>query len=216
MKRSAYSSPFDGPRDCVRFGFSLVELLAVVAVISILATLGVRALTGGSVLLTSGIALSDFALIARNEAISRNSLSVLVFKNSGSEAFRAYCILTLQRPLDGSQPNSSNWVQGTPWKTLPGRVSLVNSGEDNDVLKENPGFFPPLPSTSYLGETVAPSSLAIVLFGPSGQVLAAGAGDSAHLHLIENPSGERSLAASSNWVKLDFNRATGNVRMSQP
>lgn len=196
-------------------GFSLVELLTVVAVISVLAAMGARVLAGGSPLQTAGIALSDFALMARNEAISRNSLSALVFKNSGSEAFRSYCILTLKRPLDGSQPTSGDWVQGTAWKTLPVRVRFENSGGDNDVLKANPGFFPPLPATTYRGETVAPSSLAVVLFGPGGQVQAAGVGDSAELHLIEDLPG-RTLATSGNWVKIDFNRATGNVRMTQP
>ncbi len=204
-----------GPRVGIPAGFSLIELVTVVAIVSILMTLMARMAAGGPPLQTSGVVLSDFALMARNEAISRNSWSALIFKNSGPEAFRTYCILTLKRPLDGSQLTSGDWVQGTGWKTLPVRVRFENSGGDNDVFKSNPTFFPPLPVTAYRGETVLPSSLSVVLFGPSGQVQAAGMGDSAELHLIEDLPG-RTLATSKNWVKIDFNRATGNVQMTQP
>lgn len=217
MRRSPIQGPppLYGMQPDTRSGFSLIELLIVIAIISIMTTLGAKVLTGGSALQTSGVAMSDFALMARNEAISRNSLTALVFKNSGSQAFRSYCIMTLKRPMDGSQPASTNWVQGTSWKTLPDSVRFENSGDSNDVFTANPGIYPPLPTTSFQGETVAPSALAVVLFGPDGQVQAAGAGDSAELHMIPDLPG-RTLASSSNWVRIDFNRATGNVRMTQP
>ncbi|CAN5452927.1 hypothetical protein BH09VER1_BH09VER1_36200 [soil metagenome] len=204
-----------GRQAATRAGFSLIELLVVLAVISILTTLGAKVLAGGSGLQTAGISISDFALMARNEAISQNSTTALVFKNAGSEAFRSYCILTLKRPTDGSQLASTNWVQGTPWKTLPVRVRFENSGGANDVFKTNSAFYPPLPTTSYRGEPVAPSSLSVVLFSPDGQVRASGIGDSAELYMIEDLPGH-SLTNSRNWVKIDFNRATGNVRMTQP
>lgn len=197
-------------------GFTLVELLTVLAVISILMTMGMKALLiGGASLQNAGVEVSDAALMARNEAISRNSMSALVFKNSGNEAFRTYCVLTLKRPLDGTAPVSTDWIQGTPWKTLPVKVRFENSGNDNDVFKGTTGFYPPLPQTSYRGEAVAPSSLAAVIFSPNGQLKAAGVGDSAQLNLIPDLPG-RTLATSTDWVRIDFNRATGNVRMTQP
>lgn len=76
-----------GNKVCLRaflfqaFGFSLIELLVVMAILSILVTLGVSTLANpkqGVEVAQAGGTLGDLASLARQHALSKNTRTVLV------------------------------------------------------------------------------------------------------------------------------------------
>jgi type II secretory pathway pseudopilin PulG len=120
------------PRICA---FSMVEILAVVALIGILTALTVPALSmlnGRSV----GIGATRFAetvQLARSEAITRRApVRLRLAKNWAGQPdrnMRAFSLWTL--PPNGDYGTAADWVQIGPWQDLPVGVAAVSDDTVN-------------------------------------------------------------------------------------
>jgi len=110
-------------------GFTMVELLTVMAVISVLAVLSVPTLGlfGSRSLTAGGNQIADMATVARQNSISNNSYTAIVIKTQGACAYTAYCLVQFSWQYsgfkqDGVTPNdgsSGQWQAVTPWRYLP-------------------------------------------------------------------------------------------------
>jgi len=103
-------------------GFTLVEMLTVMAIIAIMTGLGVAAFRGGpNGDGTSGAANAGSSVFgqARTEAIMRRTYSVVIVDTNSSSTGLYRRMMTVY--LDTTTtPAAPVWVQGSPWVTLPG------------------------------------------------------------------------------------------------
>ncbi len=210
-------------------GFSLVELLVVMGIISILASLSVLAMKAGFTGLTSaGDQVSGVFAFARQEAISKNTLTavVLVTSNSaGDAAYRTFAVFELTLPTYGSAPTSSDWNQASKWWTLPTGMVVDDSSGVSTFLATTT-ITPALPNLDCHGIRLDPATdCAVQVFMPSG-ILYPPATDPCTLQLVEGfyPAASSTISyqhknASShplNYVSYIFSTATGEPKVVRP
>lgn len=118
-------------------GFSLVELLTVVAIISVMAASTVPALRGtmeGASLAGAGEVLTSCITLARQTAISRNlpvELRIYRHDSGNGEAFR---LIGLVIPSSASGRSQDEWISSA--KALPGHVVIDETGKYSTILSE--------------------------------------------------------------------------------
>jgi prepilin-type N-terminal cleavage/methylation domain-containing protein len=158
-----------------RHGFSLIELLAVIAIMTIVATFVVPAMGGfgrSAGLTVGGNQVVNLANYARQQAISKNTLTALVLLgNQGMEEdYRALTVLEYEAGF--------GWQQIMEWTVLPTGIVVDFSDPTNcTFLADSPQPFPFLtgppaqqnPPVSHRGRDVA--GYAARIFLPSGALL---------------------------------------------
>src|SRR3569623_1884486 len=98
-----------------RSGFSLVELLMVMAIVSMLTALTVGSVKAiaGHALTSAGNQFVDLAALARQNSVGKGVYSAVVIKTLKNGAFSAYCVMELGREDDGT---FGSWKPVTPWR----------------------------------------------------------------------------------------------------
>jgi len=225
---AAHSSP---QHSCSAAGFSLVELLVVVAIISLMAGILTLALQGmrapairsAASQVTSGLSL------ARQVAITKNTKAALFIANdtaNGRIPFRHWSVGYLDR-------NSGNWTVSKKWEPLPeGAVfleTLMNAGYN--VLTQNN-------ITDTVGQPFTPSTFATtssitidgtlftalpsIMFSSDG---AATSGNSttpltnAAIRIasgLANTNGEVTLTSTTQYYFVETDGIVGRIRMRTP
>ena len=99
-------------------GYSLIELLAVMAILSALASLTVGSLSPvkANALTSGGNRIADLLTGARQNSISRHAFTAVVVKCAGDGRYSSYCLLELARDDNG---NFAAWNMLAPWRSLP-------------------------------------------------------------------------------------------------
>ena len=175
------------PRRHMR-GFSLVEVLTVLATASILAVLTVSsvAVLKSTNLTTSGNQMVDVFAMARQNSIAKNDFTAVVIKTSGVGAYRAYCILELTRNDDGS---FGSWTALTPWHFLGNGVVFQNNTTDatrDTFFTASPALPQALPTNfSFQGQPIdltSSANVAVQCYQSDGTMLG---GQSLCVRLVE-------------------------------
>ena len=129
-----------------RAAFTLVEMLTVLAVIGIVMGFVVPAISGmgrSTALVTAGNTVNNMANLARQHAMSRNTLTALVvLGNQGTDAdYRAVAVMEYNR--------GTGWSQIGGWETLPVGITM-DSGDTQacSFLLKSPKPFPFLAATN--------------------------------------------------------------------
>lgn len=180
-------------------GFSLIELLVVVGVITLLLTLLVAG-TGGTraiSLTNGGTMLANLAVNAQQAATSRNAMIMLVVAANDEGD---YTLLgTLEHPLGATE-----WVQTRRWESLPEGIILdVDASElPSPPLKNNP--FP----LTHSGRDIQEDNSVFQIFLPGGQLLG---GQNAVYELVSKSDVQR-----NNYCRIYINAATGLFRTERP
>ena len=222
-----------------RRGFTLVEMLGVLTIIGILASLASLAVKGlsGSIGLTgAGDVTGAVFAFARQEAITKNTLTAVVVPTNTSLVTAAYRTLAVWE----YSAATGAWQQASPWRMLPKGVVIDSHTSDSTSYLLTGVTFPAMPTTiNYQGTTLtAPSSpttgdFAYQVFLPSGRLpplpqnpagqtpssytltlvegfYASGASSPTYTHL-KNGSGP-----PVNYVQYYFNIATGDTKIVRP
>ena len=101
-----------------RRGYSLIELLAVMAILSALAGLTVGSLSPvrANALTAGGNQIADLLASARQNSISRHAFTAVVIKSTGDARYSACCLFELTRNDNGA---FGAWTMLAPWRSLP-------------------------------------------------------------------------------------------------
>jgi prepilin-type N-terminal cleavage/methylation domain-containing protein len=114
-------------------GFSLVELLAVVGIMSLLATLTMPALMSSrkaSILTHAGNSMADMASMARQSSLSRNVITALVISSKATDdPSTRQAARVLQ--YDGM---ANSWMPLGGWIRLPESVSVQDNAPDTSAM----------------------------------------------------------------------------------
>jgi type II secretion system protein H len=219
-------------RSCRTHGFSLVELLAVLAIFGVLAAVSVRSLppVGQSGHINTGVVRVMNALAqARSEAIARNTgVQLRVVSRAPRDEAAAGRVFSLwARKKDGT----ADYEQLTPWDRLPDVVALIPDAPWFDALKsgqatlqgENPFASPvSLPGIGYRGESV---DVHVLEFGPNGGIrLPKPSQTYSYLLLagtVPGAAGEFSSRSqevwnTKNWRQIRISNLTGQMRVNVP
>ena len=162
------------PRLPIR-GLSLVELLSVMAVLVIVMGFIVPAVTGmarATALVSGGNMVTNLASLARQTAVSKNTMSALVLLgNQGTpEDYRAWTVLEYAAGGGG-------WLPVTGWQKMPDGIVVDFADATNCTFCEaQPTPFPFLtgpparqnPPVDYFGKQVGPTAYAVRIYLPNG------------------------------------------------
>lgn len=155
--------------------FSLIELISVMVIIAIIMAFVVPAVTGlgrSTALVTGGNTVTNLANLARQTAVTKNSMTALVMlgKQGTAADFRAFIVLEYAAGAGG-------WLPVTAWQTLPdGIVVDIDDPANCTFYESSPPAFPFLagppvqknPPVTYGDAQVAPSAYAARIYLPNG------------------------------------------------
>lgn len=211
-----------------RAAFSLVELLAVIALVGIILGFVVPALSGmgrGTSLVTAGNMVNNMAGLARQHAMSRNTLTaLLVLANQGTDAdYRAVSVLEY-KPGTG-------WSQLGGWEMLPVGIT-VDAGDTQECsfLLRSPNPFPFLSATNQDNPPVtfqslpirSPDGYAARIFTPGGGLQNPAA--PSQIRLVEGRveggairyTNRNDAGKPANYFDIAIVGATGATKTSRP
>ena len=181
--------------------FSLVELLAVMAIISVmvgLSTVAVSGVSKGRNLDNAGNFVMNLAQQARQNSAAKNSLTALVLASpDAASGPKIFCLMELA-------PGAAAWSQASPWQMLPDGVA-VDSGESAGFLA-SPAVSPGLSNLRFRGQAVA-GTVYYQVFNPDGSLYS---GLPARLRLVSSP------AAAGNYYDVRLNAFTGVPQAERP
>ena len=210
-----------------RAAFTLVELLTVLAVIGIVMGFVGPAISGmgrSTALVTAGNTVNNMANLARQHAMSRNTLTALVvLGNQGTDAdYRAVVVMEYNR--------DTGWSRIGGWETLPVGITIdsVDTLECSFLL-QSPNPFPFLatksqdnPPIDFQSAQVGPSAYAARIFTPGGGLQ--NPGYPAQIRLVEGRveggtilyTNRNALGKPANWFDIAIVGATGATKISRP
>lgn len=209
-----------------RAGFSLVELLSVVAVVGLLTTVGVGGLGGlrqGGGLTSAGNKIANLVVLARQVAVSENTATAVVvltkdgLSNDRGGAYRSVAIIKLE---------DNAWKQVSPWENLPDGVVIDPSASistffQNATLPTGLGG-DTSPQFNFRGARVGLNDLACRVFLPGGGML--NPDQSPQLRVVEGElaggatARYRHTAADglpSNYYDLTLLGVTGQIKVAR-
>ena len=211
-------------------GFSLIELLLVVAILSIMAgllTLGLQgvsapAIRGAASQVTSGLSL------ARQVAISKNTKAALFIANdtvNGRIPYRHWSV-------GYSNKSSGNWTLFKKWEPLPeGAVFLeTRMNSSYNVLKNNPFTQsvgqPQIPTgftntTDIVMDGKTFSGIPCIIFDSDGAAVSSSATPLTHAAIriasgVVNTNWEVTLSSTNQYFFVETDGMVGRIRMRSP
>ncbi len=155
--------------------FSLVELLVVVAIIVLVTVLVVPAVTGlgrSTALVSGGNTVTNLANLARQTAVTKNTLTALVLLGKQGTATDCRALIVLEYAA-----GAGGWLPATQWQTLPeGIVVDIDDPANCTFYESSPPAFPFLtgppaqknPPVTFGGTQVSPSAYASRIYLPNG------------------------------------------------
>jgi prepilin-type N-terminal cleavage/methylation domain-containing protein len=212
-----------------RRAFTLIELLAVLAIIGIASMIIVPSMSGfgrSSALTNSGNLVVNLASVARQNAVSKNTMTALVLlgQQNGDQDFRALTVLEYD-PIVG-------WSQTGAWELLPNGIVVDPSDTTNcTFLTNSPQPFPFLsrgapqanPPVFFRNQQVAPGNgYAARIFLPNGALQ--NPEKPAQLRLVEGFYDNKRVTYTrpdrqgkpSNYYDISILGLTGTTKVSRP
>jgi prepilin-type N-terminal cleavage/methylation domain-containing protein len=207
-------------------GFSLVEILTVVAIMSVLAFAAVSSVSSlkSTALTSSGNQMVDVFAMARQNSISKNDYTAVAIMSQGQFAYRAYCLLELAVQDDGT---FGSWTPVTAWRYLPAGTVFEpvdgSANTANDTFFSDsptlPSTFPALPATySFQGQQInLGTSTVIQYYQPDGTLSTQPAGGLI-LRMVEGQinSGGAVVYQGASYYDLVFVSNTGIAKIRRP
>jgi prepilin-type N-terminal cleavage/methylation domain-containing protein len=210
-------------------GYSLIELLAVVAILSALAGLTVGSLSPvkANALTAAGNQAADLLASARQNSISRHAFTAVVVKSTGTMRFSAHCLLELTRNDNGT---FSAWKMVAPWRSLPDGVKFdpgVFTGFAANFIYANGTDIPPTPlslptTVQFRGQNVDMTNhVAYQVFAPDGTLTKEAP---LRLRLVEAAedtgngiiyTGRQSAGQPANYYDIVILRETGRAKVER-
>lgn len=182
-------------------GFSLVELLTVIAIVAILGTL-VGASTGTSAgrrIEAAGLKVAELLELARQSAVTRDAMVAVVLTKGEKPHIGLF---ELRARPDGTAAINQDWIQAGRWESLPDGLVV-----DQETLRPGTETFaagPPVPIMQ--GKTITPEDFSYAIFLPSGRLMS---GTPVALRLVAG------AGDSVNYFKLTVISATGRVKIDR-
>jgi len=196
-----------------RGGFSLVEILTVLAVISIMAVVSVQSfssMTQSGGLTTGGNDLADLAALAHDYAASHNVMTALVAVTtsssvSSSAQYRAFIVVA-------SDTTGTVWSPVSKWVYLPAAVTMSSYATLN-TFQTFKGAYPPQNLSLTLNGQGVASGYVFQTFYPDGHMDTSA--NSVVLHLVTNAN-KALKTEPKDYYDLVFNPMTGTVKINRP
>ena len=207
-------------------GFSIIELLMVIAIVSVLASvsaLSISGIAGAAHLSTGGAQISNFLESAREMSILKKTPVAVALLAKGDDVGSR--IMTALEYL----PDANQWVRISKWETLPKgvMVDMTAGGTNNTFVPGNsPTISPALPNLVYASNTYSPQltdGYGYIVFLPNGSLYQSGTQPSV-FRLVEGVStstGSRYTGAKDangnpvNYFEIVINESTGRVKMAR-
>jgi prepilin-type N-terminal cleavage/methylation domain-containing protein len=209
-----------------RRAYSLIELLAVMAILSALAGLTVGSLSPvkANALTAGGNQIADLLTLARQNSLSRHAFTAVVIKSTGDARYSAFCLFELTRNDDGT---FSNWTVTAPWKQLPEGIRFdprtLSGPPANFVDMSTPPSTPSaLPPIQFRGGALNVSTdVAYQVFAPDGTLTK---GAPVRLRLVEGAedggsgliyTGRHNGGQPLNYYDIVVVRETGQAKVER-
>ncbi|MCE0496490.1 MAG: prepilin-type N-terminal cleavage/methylation domain-containing protein [Methylacidiphilales bacterium] len=197
-------------------GFTLIEMLIVIAIIAVLMSLGLPALLNSSRssgLTDAGNELDNIAMLARQNAVSNNvqTALVLVTNDPYNSAMSGRAVSVWQ------MGSNQTWTQTSRWMFLPNTTTAYD-----DPTASNKGFSTPTTfSVTLDGNTLPASDFSAFIFDPEGNMEGPSATtrDVPIVYSSPNtttPASINTVLALKNYYILVFNSDTGAVYVVRP
>ncbi len=194
---------------CTR-GFSLIELLFVIAIMSALTGVGVATFSGNSARVsTGGNLVADLASQARQNSLSKGVMTALVMAKTTSTATSNYRAFALVEKVSGT----SNWTPVTRWNHLPQGIAVDPSGSDNFINNTPQVLTPELPSIA--GTQISAADCAFQVFLPDGRLSTKGITTTVSPTLRINEE-TKTGASGGNYYEIIINPLTGTFKVERP
>lgn len=208
-------------------GFTLVELLVVMALIVLMASLAVPALnsvTKANSLTNGGNLVASLVEQARQHSMSANVMTALVLitgSNNGEGDYRAFTLLDYN-----AEDATPQWKQVAKWEYLPTGVVVDKNSPDCTFLSNSANPLPftsssdPVPPVNYHGQSVA--NYAARVFLPNGGL--SNPISAAKIQLVEGVvqggalvyTHPGSSGTAANYYRVAIIGATGRGKIERP
>jgi prepilin-type N-terminal cleavage/methylation domain-containing protein len=206
--------------------FSLVELLVVMAIMAVLGslvTMSFSGLMGGNRLVAGGNDLMNLANQARQEAISKNTMTALVLISSSGQPQwdrRVFRVIELT-PADTAANTAAAWAPASAWHSLPDGISPDTQNDTLAAFSANLNLPASLPAQNFKGTSISASQLEEIVFLPDGRLLstASTTGNSfvtPPVLRLFNKAVASAAPATGNYYQITFNSLTGEPIVDRP
>jgi prepilin-type N-terminal cleavage/methylation domain-containing protein len=193
-------------------GFTLIEIVTVLAIIAILVGVGAPSLLGSfraSNLSDAGNQVDNLAVLARQDAETHNVRTALVLvTNDSADASlsgRAISVWEMQ--------SNQSWIQSSKWLFLPASTKAYD-----DPSATITGFPTPAPVITVEGTIIPAGSYSAFIFNPEGDMYGSSTGTRiASVQYATDPAPVSSINTSlGNYYDLVFSPDTGSVHVARP